>query len=89
MYYLEGNILSGEFDGYTNEFAIQKVKEFHTQSVINQNQLASLYEYLKKHQDDQDGQIITLYDQMPLRLTQHEIQQLLYDLKEIQSLYNG
>lgn len=87
MYYLEGNILSGEFDHDKNEFAIQKVKEFNTQSVINQNQLANLYEYLEKHQSDQDGQIITLYDQMPVRLSQVEIQQLLHDLKKIQSLY--
>ncbi|PLT32910.1 hypothetical protein [Bacillus sp. V5-8f] len=89
MYYLEGNILSGEFDGDSNEFSIQKVKDFHTQSVINQKQLANLYEYLKKNQNDQDGQIITLYDQMPVRLSQNEIHQLLEDLKEIQSLYKG
>lgn len=87
MYYLEGNIISGEFDYDKKEFAIQKVKNFNTQAVINQNQLPNLYEYLKKHQSDQDGQIITLYDQMPVSLSQVEIQQLLHDLKKIQSLY--
>ncbi|MBP2079420.1 hypothetical protein [Oceanobacillus polygoni] len=85
---LSGNIISGEFDELVNEFSIQKVKHFTTESSIRENQLKSLYDYLKKHQDDTDGQIITLYDQMPIRLSQEEVNLFINDLEKIQSMYH-
>jgi hypothetical protein len=51
--------------------------------------MESVYHYLKKHENDPDGQIVTLYDQLPVRLTQAEINQLLSDLERIKSLYQG
>ncbi|WLR57671.1 hypothetical protein LC048_10320 [Mesobacillus subterraneus] len=63
-----------------NEFSLQRVKSFDTQSIFKEFQMNSVYEYLKKHQNDPDGQIITLNDQMPVRLSQSEINQLLSDL---------
>ncbi|MBM4764822.1 hypothetical protein [Bacillus sp. B15-48] len=84
---LTGNIISGEFDELTNEFSLQKVKSFTTQSTIKENQLKSLYDYLEKHRDDMDGQIITLYDQMPLRLSQEEINLFIADLEKVQLMY--
>jgi len=84
---LTGNIISGEFDERLNEFSLKKVKHLSTESTINETQLTSLYDYLKKHQNDIDGQIITLYDQMPIQLTQEEIGHLISDLEKIQLMY--
>jgi hypothetical protein len=86
--HIEGNIISGEFDPGMNEFSLQKVKHFLTESTLRKTQLNHLYQYLKKHENEQDGQIITLYDQMPLRLTQSEVQQLIDDLERIQPFYH-
>lgn len=85
---VNGSIFSGEFDEALNEFSLQKVKYFEVETTINEGQLAKLYEYLKHHQMDSSGQILTLYDQMPLRLSQEEISLLLNDLEKIQSMYH-
>ncbi|AXI10940.1 hypothetical protein CV093_20760 [Oceanobacillus sp. 143] len=84
---LTGNIISGEFNEHMNEFSLQKVKHFTTESIIKESQLKSLYDYLKKHRDDIDGQIITLYDQMLIRLSQEEINLFINDLEKVQSMY--
>ena len=84
---LTGNIISGEFDELMNEFSLQKVKHFTTESTIKESQLERLYYYLKQHQHDIDGQIITLYDQMPIRLSQEEINLFISDLEKVQSMY--
>lgn len=60
--FMKGNIIAGEFDSTINEFSLQKVKNFETESVLNEDQLNNIYHYLKKHQHEEDGQIITLYD---------------------------
>ncbi|MBT2682390.1 hypothetical protein [Bacillus sp. ISL-37] len=85
--FVEGKIISGEFDQSVNEFSLQRVKSLETQSIFKECQMESVYHYLKKHGNDPYGQIITLYDQMPVRLTQSEIKQLLSDLERIKSLY--
>ncbi|MGG1575181.1 hypothetical protein [Fictibacillus sp. NRS-1165] len=84
---MNGNIISGEFDVSMNEFSLQQVKHLATQSTLSVSQLNKLYGYLQKHQNDLDGQVITLYDAMPVRLSSEEIGLLLHDLKSIQSLY--
>lgn len=85
---LKGNIIAGEFDELMNEFSVQKVKHFTTETNIKEKQLKSLYDYLKKHRDDTDGQIITLYDQMPVRLSQEEINLFISDLEKVQLMYH-
>ncbi|UYZ24170.1 hypothetical protein [Mesobacillus jeotgali] len=85
--FVDGKIISGEFDSSINEFSLQRVKSFETQSIFKECQMESVYNYLKKHENDPDGQIITLYDQMPVRLTQSEISQLLSDLERVKLLY--
>ncbi|MCA1064029.1 hypothetical protein QTG56_02250 [Rossellomorea sp. AcN35-11] len=85
--FLQGSIISGEFDASMNEFSIQKVKDFDTQSVLNRNQVDSLYQYLINHQDE-DGQIITLNDQMLVRLSQNEWSLLITDMEKIVSMYH-
>ncbi|EIJ78204.1 hypothetical protein PB1_11609 [Bacillus methanolicus PB1] len=87
MSYHEGFIISGEYDKEMKEFAIQKVKEFQTQSVVNQKQVNSLYRYLKSNIDKEEGQVVTLYDQMPVKLSQEEVKQIILDLEHIKSLF--
>ncbi|QPA33128.1 hypothetical protein [Thermaerobacillus caldiproteolyticus] len=87
MPYMNGHIISGEFDEKLNIFYIQKIKNFFVESVLKENQLRKLYDYLKKHKHETDGQIITLYDQMLVRLSQDEIKALLHDLEQIQPMY--
>ncbi|MEY2193298.1 hypothetical protein AB7942_11205 [Neobacillus sp. BF23-41] len=86
--FLQGTIISGEFDSSMNEFSLQKVKNFNTESVLKENQINNIYHYLKKHQHEEDGQIITLYDQMLVRLAQNEVNQLIVDLEKVMSLYH-
>ncbi|WP_462413550.1 hypothetical protein [Neobacillus sp. Marseille-QA0830] len=85
---LEGNLISGEFDESMNEFSLKSFKHFYTESTINSAQFTRLYSYLTKHASDPEGQIITLYDQIPIKLSQAETQLLLGDLKKIQSMYH-
>ncbi|MFC7786370.1 MULTISPECIES: hypothetical protein [unclassified Rossellomorea] len=85
--FLQGTIIAGDFDSTTNEFSIQKVKDLNTESVLNKNQIDSIYQYLKKHQNEDDGQIITLNDQMPVRLSQVELNDLISDVEKVLSMY--
>jgi two-component sensor histidine kinase len=85
---IEGQIISGELDQTKNEFALQKVKHFFTESILKEPQLNSIYDYLKKHEDENDWQVITLYDQMPVRLTPFEIKQFIQDIEHVQSKYH-
>ncbi|WP_428911777.1 hypothetical protein [Niallia sp. Krafla_26] len=84
---LTGNIISGEFDEHMNEFSLQGVKSLTTQSTIKESQIKSLYDYLMKHRNDIDGQIITLNDQIPIMLSQEEINLFIRDLETIRSMY--
>ncbi|WP_017726087.1 hypothetical protein [Halalkalibacterium ligniniphilum] len=87
MPYFNGQIISGEFDNETNIFSLQKVKSFTTESSLKENQLHDLYNYLKKHEHEKEGQIITLYDQMLVPLTQVELKALMSDLEFVQTKY--
>lgn len=84
----DGKILSGEFDQEVNEFIVQQVKSQTTKSTLNKKQADKLYRYLKNHENDTEGQVITLYDQMFLSLSQQELQSLIRDLEEIQHMYH-
>ncbi len=84
---MQGSIISGVYDAEASAFEIHKVKNFSTLSVLNKSQCENLYNYLSLHEDDEDGQIITLYDQMPLMLTRQEICSLKKDLENIKKLY--
>lgn len=85
--FLNGTIIEGVFDTSVNEFTLQRVKNFHTQSVLNETQINNIYHYLKMHSNE-DGQIVTLYDQMPLRLSQEESNQLISDIEKVLPLYH-
>lgn len=85
---IQGSIISGEFDEGLNEFYLQNVKSFTAESVLKKNQLTKLFQYLKEHEDENDGQILTLYDQMPVRLSQYEVRELLKDLEKVLGMYH-
>ncbi|MBM7704375.1 hypothetical protein [Metabacillus iocasae] len=84
---MQGHIIAGEFDSSVNEFSLQKVKHFNTESTLNEAQLTNVYHYLKKHQHEEDGHIITLYDQMLVRLSQEEMNQVISDIENVLSMY--
>ena len=88
MNHLNGHILSGIFDPELNEFSVMKIKNFATQTLLNEKQTRSLYYYFKSHADDEDGQILTLYDQMPVKLSQTEVFGLIEDLVQLRSMYH-
>lgn len=86
--FVNGTIIDGVFDTTVNEFTLQRVKNFDTQSVLNETQINNIYQYLYLHRDNEDGQIITLYDQLPLRLSKEESSQLISDIEKVMSMYH-
>ena len=85
MSWIEGRIISGEYDDEMNIFSIQKFKQFFIQSVLHPHQIKGMSDYLRIHQNEEGGQIVILNDQMPVRLSQQEIKSFIADLDEIQS----
>jgi dsDNA-binding SOS-regulon protein len=83
---IEGMIISGEFDKNAQEFTIQKIKNWYTETVVKEEQVEKLYAYLIRNKDAEE-QILTLYDQLLVRLTKDEMSQLLSDLENVVSLY--
>lgn len=78
--------MSGEFDMNAQEFTIQKNKNWYTETVVKEEQVEKLYAYLIRNMEAEE-QILTLYDQLLVRLTKDEISQLLSDLENVVSLY--
>ncbi|ASB90628.1 hypothetical protein OZL92_10300 [Bacillus sonorensis] len=87
MSFIEGQIVTGDFDREMNVFSLKTIKQFHTQTSLNESQLRALQQYLEQHEHEEDGQIVTLYDQMLVPLSQKDIKALLADLTKVQSLY--
>ncbi|WP_066318663.1 hypothetical protein [Bacillus sp. FJAT-29814] len=86
--FLEGSIIAGEYDSTLNEFSLQRVKRFETESILKENQVNHIHEYLKKHQHEEDGQIISLYDQLLVPLSSDEVDQLIEDLEKVRSMFH-
>ncbi|WLR46490.1 hypothetical protein LC065_13020 [Halobacillus litoralis] len=84
---VNGKIIRGEFDRINDEFVLNQVKHFTTQSTLNKDQLEIIYDYLNNHKDEEDGQILTLNEQMIVRLSQEESSQFIEDLNQIRGLY--
>jgi glutaredoxin len=82
---MENSIFSGNINHQTNEFILNKVKDFETQSVINENKLNRIFDYLQKAKNEESLPIIMINDQLPIRLNKEEIHQL---LKEIENIRN-
>jgi hypothetical protein len=84
---IKGKISRGEFDRINDEFVLNQGKHFTTQSILNKDQLDTIYDYLNNHKDEGDGQILTLNEQMLIRLSQEESSQFIEDLNQIRELY--
>lgn len=87
MSYVNGQIISGEFDTNSNEFLLHSVKHHLTETSLKQSQVAQLYNYLKKHENEAGGQVVSLYDQLLVPLSSKETKAILRDLEQIQYLY--
>lgn len=85
---LQGKMITGEFDPTVNEFSLQKVKQFDTETILNESQIHRMYQYLKKQQHEASGQIITLNDQVLVNLSQDELNELLLDMEKVMSMYH-
>ncbi|MCY8235529.1 hypothetical protein HPB58_09925 [Priestia filamentosa] len=87
MAYIEGQMISGDFDEEINTFSLKSIKNFQTATSLKENQLKDIYHYLKQHEHEKDGQIISFYDQMLVPLSQEEVKVLLDDIMRVQLLY--
>jgi hypothetical protein len=85
---LEGNIIAGEYDSTLNEFSLHRVKRFETESILKEKQVNHIHDYLKKNQHVEDGQIISLYDQLLVPLSQNEVTQLIEDLEKVKLMFH-
>ncbi|WP_173917682.1 hypothetical protein [Halobacillus sp. Marseille-Q1614] len=83
-----GDIITGEFDQFNDEFVLQQVKQFSTSSILNKDQFNSIYEYLNSHKGEMDGQVLTLNEQMLVRLSKEEADLFINDLNEIRNFYH-
>ena len=81
-----GAILTGEFDTDENVFMLQAIRSFYTETTLNENQINQLTTYLEKHQNE-DGQVLSLFDQLLVYLSNSEIKELLNDLEKIRVMY--
>lgn len=88
MQNISGNILTGEYDEKENVFTIQTVKHFYTETTLNGQQVQSLCKYLSEREHE-DGQVLSLFDQMLIRLSQSEVHSLLKDLERIRVMYHS
>ncbi|GEL78179.1 hypothetical protein [Tenuibacillus multivorans] len=84
---VDGHIISGEFYSSSQEFLLTGIKHLTTESAISEEDLSDLYDYLSAHIDEEGGQVVTLNDQILVRLGQDEIKQVLQDLDDIRRLF--
>ncbi|WP_028782393.1 hypothetical protein [Thalassobacillus devorans] len=82
-----GDIIAGAFDQCNDAFILQQVKQLSTSSSLNKDQFDAIYHYLRTNQDDPGGQVLSLNDQMLVRLTQEELQDFIEDLDRIKSIF--
>jgi hypothetical protein len=86
---VHGAIFSGSLDLETHEFVLTEVKEMSTQTVLNRKQLDAIYNYLAKAVNQDEYHVLTLYDQLPVRLSNDEVAKLLIDLTDIKAMLEG
>lgn len=82
-----GQIISGSYNEIHEEFTLNQVKHLQTTSILNEKQVNQLYEYLEKHKDEVDGQVLSLYDQLLVKLSQEDIHKFLADLERLRDMY--
>jgi hypothetical protein len=83
--YINGQILSGKVDYNKEEFIVEQIKMISTESVINEFQLQKIYNQLT-NLEDEESFVLTVNEQLPLRLDAEEINLLKLELEHIRSL---
>ncbi|MBU8907935.1 hypothetical protein KH400_15110 [Desertibacillus haloalkaliphilus] len=86
---VDGSLIVGTYDEADDEFTVQQVKHLTTETVLTKSQCEQLYDYLKKHEKEEGGQVVSLYDQLLIPLKENEIQLLVSDLGRVQQLYQS
>ncbi|MFD2639515.1 hypothetical protein [Piscibacillus salipiscarius] len=83
---MDGQIISGDYDRQNHEFSIKSIKHLSTESTITEQELGLLHDYLSAHLDE-GGQILSLNDQILVKLNEVEVQLILQDLDDIKKLF--
>ncbi|MDF0727981.1 hypothetical protein PY093_15010 [Cytobacillus sp. S13-E01] len=83
---MNGSIFTGKLDTESNGFVLTQVKDMNTQTVLTNTQIDAIYDYLAKAVHYDEYHIITLYDQLPVRLRTDEITVLLGELDRIKEM---
>lgn len=82
----EGTMIYGNYDD-ENDFTVKRIKNIFTETSLNEVQIQNLYNYLSNHVNDEDGQIVSFYDQLLLKLSPEEVKVLLADLEGVMERY--
>ncbi|SEQ31791.1 hypothetical protein [Piscibacillus halophilus] len=85
--HIDGQIISGDYDHGSQEFLITSVKHLTTESAISEEELGLLHDYLLAHAGEDGGQILSLNDQILVKLKPEEVNQVLQDLDDIKRLF--
>ncbi|MRG85822.1 hypothetical protein [Salinibacillus xinjiangensis] len=87
MEHFHGNMVKGELSG-EKEFVITQIKNLDTQSVLHPNQLQAMYQYLSKQLELSEDCIITVNDQLPVRLNGQDTESLHQDINQLMNIMN-
>ncbi|MEK5443002.1 MULTISPECIES: hypothetical protein [Fredinandcohnia] len=83
----ENKLIMGEIE--EEAFVLTQFKHMTTQSVISKERLGAICDYLSRKVDSGENEhYITLNDQMPIRLNQAEMKELLDEFIEIRGKLN-
>ncbi|WP_102027439.1 hypothetical protein [Salirhabdus sp. Marseille-P4669] len=83
-----GKMIEAEYDASDSEFTLKQVKNLETESTISFSHLHVLLDYLHHQLSQNEECVLTLNDQMPVRLSQREIQLLIDDFQGIQTKFD-
>ncbi|RPF53412.1 hypothetical protein [Aquisalibacillus elongatus] len=84
--HIDGQIISGDYDQQNHEFSITSVKHLTTESTITEDELGLLHDYLLAHTGD-GGQVLTLNDQILVKLNEEDVEKVLQDLEDIKRFF--
>ncbi|GAX91722.1 hypothetical protein [Effusibacillus lacus] len=86
-HFFTGEIISGELSPDKSEFTVTEIKNIHTQSIWNENQLREMYDFLTKVKNSGEDSLIISTGTFPVLINRIEIEKLHQELQAI--LSNG
>lgn len=89
MQTMNGSVISGEIFPEKDEFYVKKIKNFETESILNLNQINAIYDYLSKASHYDNFHIVTINDQLLIKLNNEEIQLMLKDFDQVKNGLNS